>query len=359
MTLEEFLYSTHTFIGAIEDVTPPVTFLRDRYFPTVDDVDIFASDDILVEYKEGSKRLAPFVHPRKGGKNVARNGSTVSRYTPPLIAPSRSLTIDDLKRKNFAEAIFSKMTPEERAQAFALKDAIELRELIDRREEAMSAEVMLTNSCTMKSVEDENGEKVVITDDVVFYSEESNPAAYTPTLPWNSGSPHVISDLEIMARMLTKRGLAVADLVCSPDVSDVIINDDEIQKLLDIKNYAIGRVQPEQLSDGAAIIANLTILGRNINIISYDESYTDDDGEDKLYIPSGYCVLTAPAAGHTLYGAVSQMEQNDNEWHTYANKRVPKFYANAKENVRELTVSARPLPAPKRKNCFISAKVLS
>ena len=44
-------------------------------------------------------------------------------------------------------------------------------------------------------------------------------------------------------------------------------------------------------------MARLNVNGRIISIISYDETYTDDNGNDKLYIPSGKCVLTAPGAG--------------------------------------------------------------
>lgn len=351
-----FLFETHTLTAALEKLFTPVTFLRDRYFPS-DEVDVFSTDDILVEYREGNKKLAPFVNPRKGGVNVARSGYTMSRYTPPFIAPKRALTIDELKRKGFGEALFSKLTPEERASAYALKDASELRDLISRREESMSAEVMLKNKCTMYEILD--GEAPVITDEIFYYSEKENPATYTTQAPWDGKSTHIIRDLEAMARMLTRNGLPVADLVCSPDVADAIINAEEIQKILDIKNYAVGRVEPKQLADGAAVVANFTILGRNIDVISYDESYTDDDGKDKLFIPSGFCVMTAPKAGHTLYGAVTQMEQSDGEFHTYANRRVIKYYADAKDNVREITVSSRPLPAPRAKNCFISANVLT
>ena len=63
-------------------------------------------------------------------------------------------------------------------------------------------------------------------------------------------------------------------------------------------------------------MARLNINGRIISVISYDETYTDDDGNDQLYIPSGKCILTAPAAGRTCYGAVSQVEQADGEFHT-------------------------------------------
>ena len=94
-------------------------------------------------------------------------------------------------------------------------------------------------------------------------------------------------------------------------------------------------------------------------MISYDETYTDDTGTDQLYIPSGKCVLTAPACGRTLYGAVTQVEQADGEFHTYAGRRVPKYLSNAEGNTRSLTISSRPLMIPNNKNPFIVADVLT
>ena len=61
-------------------------------------------DDVLVEYRDGDKRLAPFVAPRKGGVTILRKGYTMERYTPPYIAPKRTLTADDLSKKGFGEA---------------------------------------------------------------------------------------------------------------------------------------------------------------------------------------------------------------------------------------------------------------
>ena len=88
-------------------------------------------------------------------------------------------------------------------------------------------------------------------------------------------------------------------------------------------------------------------------------TYTDDEGNDKLYIPSGKCVLTAPGAGRTAYGAVSQVEQSDGEFHTYAGRRVPKYVSSAEGNSRTLTISSRPLMIPNNKNPFIVADVLT
>ena len=469
-------YDTHTLLMAVQQLTPAATFLRDRYFPTNDASDIFATDDVLVEFRDGSKKLAPFVAPRKGGVTVLRAGYNMERYTPPFVAPRRVLTLDELRKRGFGEALYSQLTPEQRQQTLILRDADELGELITNREEAMAAETMLTNGCVMKHIADDvdkademeirfyseasnpatytptakwdaTGGKILkdleamirmltkrglrasdlvcspdvadtiindaavqklldnrrieignvepellpdgaaivarlnvlgriisvisydltYTDDVDkademeirFYSEASNPATYTPTAKWDATGGKILKDLEAMIRMLTKRGLRASDLVCSPDVADTIINDAAVQKLLDNRRIEIGNVEPELLPDGAAIVARLNVLGRIISVISYDLTYTDDEGNDKLYIPSGKCVLTAPGAGRTAYGAVSQVEQSDGEFHTYAGRRVPKYVSSAEGNSRTLTISSRPLMIPNNKNPFIVADVLT
>ena len=295
--------------------------------------------------------------PASGFNTFLRAGYNMERYTPPFVAPRRVLTLDELRKRGFGEALYSQLTPEQRQQTLILRDADELGELITNREEAMAAETMLTNGCVMKHIADDVDKADEM--EIRFYSEASNPATYTPTAKWDATGGKILKDLEAMIRMLTKRGLRASDLVCSPDVADTIINDAAVQKLLDNRRIEIGNVEPELLPDGAAIVARLNVLGRIISVISYDLTYTDDEGKDKLYIPSGKCVLTAPGAGRTAYGAVSQVEQSDGEFHTYAGRRVPKYVSSAEGNSRTLTISSRPLMIPNNKNPFIVADVLT
>ena len=349
-------YDTHTLLMAVQQLIPASTFLRDRYFPTNDASDIFSTEDVLVEYRDGSRRLAPFVAPRKGGVTILRKGYTMERYTPPFVAPRRTLTLDELRKRGFGEALYSQLTPEQRQQVLILRDAEELGEMISNREEAMAAETMLTNGCVMKHIADDadKGDEM----EIRFYSEKSNPAQYTPTVKWNAQGAKIRADIGAMARMLTRRGLRAADLLCSPDVADAIIENPDIAGILDNRRYEIGTVEPAELAPGAAIMARLNINGRIINVISYDETYTDASGKDQLYIPSGKCVLTAPGAGRTCYGAVSQVEQADGEFHTYTGRRVPKYISDANGNTRTLTISSRPLLIPNNKNPWIAADVL-
>lgn len=350
-------YETHTLLMAVERLTPANSFLRDRYFPTNAASDVFATDDVLVEYKDGSKKLAPFVAPRKGGVTILRSGYTMERYTPPFVAPKRALSYDDLSKRGFGEALYTQLTPAQRQQTLILKDADELGEFITRREELMAAETMLTNGCIMKHIADDANVDDEM--EIRFYNGDSNPAVYTPAVKWSDPSANIIADLGVMIRMLTSKGLRATELVCSPDVADAIVNNEQIKELLNNRRYEIGSVEPETLAPGAAIVAKLNIGGRIISVISYDETYTDDNGDDKQYIPSGKCVLTAPACGRTLYGAVTQVEQADGEFHTYAGKRVPKYLSSAEGNTRSLTISSRPLLIPNNKNPFITADVLA
>ncbi len=351
------IFRTHTLLRAVRQIPPLTTFLRDRYFPTNDAADVFATDDVLVEYKDGKKRLAPFVAPRKGGMTIMRDGYTVERYTPPFIAPRRVLTIDELNKRGFGEALYSTLTPDQRQAALILQDADEMGEMITRREEAMAAELLRTNGYIMKHYADDLSkydEK-----EIRFYEDASNPAAYNVTNDWDESGAAIIDDIAAMARLLTARGLPATDLLVAPDVADAILADATIQKLLDIRNYHIGSVEPVELPAGAARVAVLNIKGRMISVYSYDETYEDDDGNTVQYIPAGYAILTAPAAGRTLYGAVSQVEQSDGLFHTYTGRRVPKYISSAEGNTRTLTLTSCPLLIPNNKNAWITAQVIS
>jgi len=349
------VFETHNLLMAVQELSPVTTFLRDRYFPTNDTMDIFSTNDVLIEYRDGNKKLAPFVAPRKGGVTILRSGYNMERFTPPNIAPRRILTLDDLNRKGFGEALFSKLTPEQRQFTILMKDVEELGELITRREEAMAAETLLNNGCVMKHIADD----IDLADEkeIRFYEGDSNPAVYTPATSWDDTGARIIDDIATMIRLLTARGLPATDLIVAPDVATILLHDAEIKEMLDIRHYNLGGVDPALLPSGAAKIARLNIYGRMIDVLSYDETYEDETGNTKQFIPAGHVVLTAPACGRTLYGAVSQVEQTDGQFHTYAARRVPKYISSAEGNTRTLTITSCPLLIPNNKNAWISAKV--
>lgn len=351
------MYETLRLIQAVEGINPADSFLRNRYFPSNGAADIFNSDKVLAEYKDGDLRLAPVVVPRSGGVTLTRRGTQMAELEPPTIAPKRMLTIDDIKARGFGESLYGDKTPQERAQILITSDLADLDKSCTRREEWMAAEVMRSNGCIMEAMGDDADECDPY--EIHFYDDAvGNQAIYTAQDKWSSSAAGIIDDLAAAADMLTSRGLPAEDFVCAPDVANAIVMDETIQKLLDNRRIEIGSVTPKLTSPGAAVVCQLNVYGLILNIISYNRKYTDETGRMKQYIPVGTGIMTAPGAGHTVYGAVTQVEQADGEFHTYANARVPQYISDANANTRSLTMRTRPVCVPYNKDPFIAMKNL-
>ena len=152
--------------------------------------------------------------------------------------------------------------------------------------------------------------------------------------------------------MMAAKGIAHTDLVVSSDVGSAILANETILKMLDNRNINIGGIDPAQLPNGVTKLARLNCKGNVIDVLQYSETYTNDEGENVPYITAGKAIVTAEACGRTLYGAVTQVEQSDGQFHTYTAKRVPKYYSDAKGNTRELTLTSCPLCIPNNKNAW-------
>lgn len=352
------LYDTRTLLAAKEVIAPKASFLRDRYFPTAEE-DIFDTEKVDIDYEdEQNNKIAPAVLPEKGGIPVDRRGYETHELEPALIAPERTLTTRNLEKRLAGEVIGGTLSPTEREARILAKDIADLTRMIDLREEQMAAATLLNNEYTLKQFADKYGSSEYIEKNVKFFTEVSNPAVYTPGANWSTSSTAIISDLAAMADTLTKRGLPATDVIVSGDVADVMLGNAEIQKLLDIRRYELGQVKPEELPNGATLIAVLNVKGHIMNVFSYTFSYTDESGSSKLFIPSGKVIVTAPAVGRTAYGSITQIEESVGDFVTYAGRRVPHVTTNSHDNVRTLTLQAKPVVVPNVKNAFISATVL-
>lgn len=184
-------FSTYMMTAALEMVKPETFFFRDRYFPT-EAGDVFNTDKVLIEVKKGSRKIAPFVAERAQAVPIERTGFEVYEYAPAKISVSRTLTIDDLKKRGFGEAIYSNSTPAQRAARFEIEDMTEMNLRISRREEWMSVQTMMNNACTIQETVDAKRKGNV--KQVQFFESNSEEHKYTPANPWNSSSSNMVSN---------------------------------------------------------------------------------------------------------------------------------------------------------------------
>ena len=342
--------STAVLLAAYKEQKAPNTFLQTRYFP---DGTVFTTANVLVEYKDGNQKIAPFVSPEIAGKVVRRQGYEANVYKPGLIAPKRPLTIDDLTEKGFGEALYGELTPEERAVKITADDLTEMDEMIVRRQEQMCAQVLQENALTMNHYGDDN--KLIITKKIEYFNGQ-NDAIYTPSKTWAETDADIIGDLAAIALQLAKRGLPATDVILGTEAADAFLSNEKILKLLDTKNLNIGAVDPTEGYPEAVFLGQINCKGYKLNLIQYAATYEAEDGTIKSYIDPKVAIVTAPACGVTNYGAITQIDFGETMPKTHAEKRIPLHEINGQ--IREVALRSAPLVQPKHKNAFIKATVL-
>lgn len=347
-------FDTYILSAIMEEVVPDTFFFRDRYFPT-NEGDVFAADKVLTEYRRGDRRMAAFVSERVGDIPMGRRGYEIREFQPAYIGVSRLLTTDELKKRGFGEALYANSTPAQRAARLQRDDMADMDLRIRRREEWMAVNTMLNNACTMQTYVDDTTKGEVL--HVQFYDGDESDHIYTVAAPWTSFS-EMRADVIAMCRMLSYRGLPVADLLLGTQAADAVLQFEDLQRLLDKNSgVALGAIN-EQLSGytGVVLMGTLNFGGFRLNLISVDESYMDDDGTTKSYFPADGAMVTAPGCGHFMYGQITQIDFGSTEYTSHPGVRVPKFSIDQDNDQRKLRLASRPLAAPKNYCPYIFAE---
>lgn len=344
--------SNYILMAIFDEVIPETSFFKDRYFRTGAG-DIFKADKVLTEYRKGDRKMAAFVAPRIGDIPVERTGYEIHEYQPAYIAPSRLLTLDEINKRGFGEAIYSQNTPAERAARLLLEDMQTLEKRIARREEWMAIQTMINNACTMQEYVDANTKGEVLY--VQFFGDKTEHT-YTVANTWNSEKGNFIGDVKQMCLMLSSRGLPAADLVLGSQAAEAILDIPKVRELLD-RNLAIsfGEINQSVVYPGVTRMGALNFGGFMLTLWEVSESYEDENGVDTPFFPVTSAMVTAPDCGHMMYGQITQMDFGSIDYTSYAAKRVTKFVADQDKEVRKIRLSSRPLAAPKNYCPYIYA----
>lgn len=332
------IYETRTMMTAIEKMMPVRTFFRDTFFSLVE---THVTEKIDVDFKKGKRKMAPFVAPRVGGITMDRQGFVTKSYTPPRVAPQRILTKDDISSRAMGEAVYSKLTPEERAGQLLGKDLAELDEYITRREEWMCREILINGKVTMKGLVDDSSDKTI--DEVVDYSL-TNKETLIDTAKWDTDTADMFGDLKRWRLAVIKSsGKAPNVCIMASDVAEKFIKNTKIQALFDKKSIAVGSIEPIIKDDAVTFVGKITALG--LEVYSYDEWFLDDEGTEQPMMPEKTLLLARAGMAKRIYGAITQMDNSEN-FVTIEGERVPKVWADKGNDVKMVKVSSRPLPVP-------------
>lgn len=354
------IYDTYFMLAAVREIPLEHTFFKNRYFPTNAAMDIFATSRVLADYKQETRKAAPFVVPRIGSVPGSREGFSTADLEPGNISISLPLTLDQLTGRGFGESLMSGMSPEDRAAQYLVHDLVELSNRISRTEEALAVQTILDNGAIMRHRTDR--EDVYEDVGVHFYDGANNPALFTSSATWAASTysngkwtpGNWYADICAMIGMLTKKGRPAREIIVSPDVSDFLMSDGWIMDMLDNRRAEMGQLDPSTLTEFVWQMGAFNFKGRRLPILVSDGTY-EKNGVDTPYLPAGSVIVTAPNCGRGLYGAVTQMEL-DGDFHTYAGTRIPQHIFTVRPPAKETQLSARPLFVPNRPNPWAVAK---
>ena len=342
------IFEPRTMGKLIVRMPPTRTFFRSTFFHKIN---TFPAESIDVDFVKGNRKIAPFVHKKIGGKTVPNSGYQTKNYTPPMVAPNKVTTIEDISGRSAGEALYSEKTAAERAVEKLARDFRELEDMIVRREELMCAQAIYTG--TIPIIGDGLNEII----DFNFTNREDKKTAAEK---WKANK---IGFIRAAKKQVQKAGFVNCDIcIMADDVVEDFLNDEKVQKMLDVKAFDLAVIKPQELPNGATYIGSLR--GEGIDIYTYNEWYLDDFTDptkpaQKPLVPNGTLALLSTQANFSMnYAGVTLLDGKTENFVTVEGARVPSSWIERNPDRRFLQLNSKPLPIPHEVDSWLVAQVL-
>ena len=355
------IYSTNNMIEVVKKIELPSIFLRDRYFPT-SPRDIFKTKKVYIERLDEGHRCAPFVVQLDGGKAVTmdREAYDGEELYPAFIHAAREMSLATLQKKGIGETLFDETQPEERERKYLADDMAYLTAAAMRSWEWMCGQILNRGSiecyCCMGDAIDDKSKMVKVR--FQFY-ENTFDNAVSYAKKWNEADADIYKQIAETANGIDA-SYDELDLILGGNLVHYFVTDPTILKLLDTRNLNIGRLDP--IATGYRRIGNLGSMnfdGIQLNIFTDSRGVTDPTGAKSHYVDQNSFVIAPPNLGAMKFGSITQMEEEDRDYHSYARDLVPRRITNITSSERKLEMSSAPLPHPYDWTAWRTCKALA
>ena len=344
------IYSTRAQLAAIELMPREYSVLYDFFGKEAGNVE---DDKAIYDFKKGSRRMAPTVHPGTGGVLMDRDGYETREIGFCCIAPERIIEDQNLKGRMFGEKVLGAMTPQEREKKMLAKDLMEMRKAIQRRREWMVRQVLLTGKLSVFTYTNEGrGVNPTMVADYGFTNY------YTPDTAWDQAGATIDDDMHEIFDLVYD-GLGEVDtIIMAPNVASAMLANSKFINQYDLRNADMGKINTQYRGSG------LRFIGYNsdgVKMYSLAGTFVDDDGTTKRLIPDGKLIAGSSDMLNIYHGPVTQVEETgQNAQHkTYIKKEVPLRYGSIDGNSIKNRLTSCPTVVPRNVDGWCVATVLS
>ena len=346
------IYDPRTMGKLVERMPKVHTFVRDTFFRNRE---TFDTQKIDVDFKKGNRALAPFVHKKKGGATIDNEGFQTNTYEPPLVAPNKITTIDDILKRTPGESLYNGKSPNQRAVEKMQRDFTELDEMITRREEWMCCQSLFRGKILIL---DKNGKAIQEEIDFQFTNKETLKTADS----WKTKKGGKIAQLKAWRKQVQKKGFVNCNIcLMGSDALEAFLSDEEVQKMLDVRRFEVAVIAPKELPNGATYIGTIHEIG--MDIYTYNEWYLDnwtnaEKPEDKPLLPDNIVALLSTEANYSMYyGAVGIVDEAGKTIAVAEGSRIPEQWVERRPARRFLQLSSAPIPVPHEVDSWFIATV--
>ena len=342
------IYSTRAQLAAIDLMPREYSALYD-FFGT--DAGTVEDDKAIYDYRKGSRRMAPTVHPGTGGVIMDRDGFETREIGFACIAPERVIEDQNLKGRMFGEQVLGAMTPQERERKLLAKDLMDMRKAIQRRREWMVRQVLLTGKLEIFTYTNEGRGKEA--SKIADYNFTNN---FTPTTAWDQAGADIDGDMHEIFDLVYDGSGYVDMILMAPDVAGAMIANGNYIKTFDGRNIDMGKLNTQYRGSG------LRFIGWNsdgVEMYSLSGKFIDDDGQAKPLIPAGKLIAGSRGMLNIYHGPVTQVEEvGMNAQHkTYIKKEVPLRYGSIDGNSIKNRLTSCPTVIPENVDGWVVATV--
>ena len=259
-----------------------------------------------------------------------------------MMGPRRIVSPEDIMQRGFGEGIYSATTPAERASELQARDLFDLQNMVINRKNKMAADILTTGKCDIKGFADD-GETILV-DTVQFDWSQK----ITPTTTWDQAGAKIYDDIKNASEMIQESaGIVPTVMIVGKNVASYMLNNDQIMKYLMVpnaQNLSLMAIAPRIESPQVMRIGMIQSL--NLEVYSYSETYTDDDGRVKQFLDPDAVIIGIPGRGKQLHGAVTLINEAGAGYDTYSALYVPQYYGDRASNQMALTMYSRCIIAP-------------
>lgn len=346
------IYDPRTMGKLVERMPKVQTFIKSTFFRNVE---TFDTQKIDVDFKKGNRQLAPFVHKKIGGVTIDNEGYETNTYEPPLVAPNKITTVDDILKRTPGESLYGGKSPNQRAVEKMQRDFTELDEMITRREEWMCCQALFTGKIPIL---DKDGKELQAEIDFQF----TNKVTLSGANAWNKKTGGKIKQLKEWRKQVQKTGFVNCNIcIMGDEALEAFIMDEEVQKLLDVERYDLAVIKPRKLPNGVTYIG--TIQGEGMDIYSYNEWFLDnwtdkDKPENKPLVPTNAVALLSTEANYSMYyGGVGVVDESGKTIAVVEGSRIPEQWVERRPPRRFLQLNSAPLCVPHEVDSWYVATV--